>query len=286
MTTTLLAVDDSKTMRRVLEITFAGEDYKVATAENADEALRKLQAERPQVALVDAGLEGTSGYDLCQRLKAAQPGLRVVILASRHQPYDRARGTQVGADDFAEKPFETQALIDKVSALVKAAGAPAPAPAPQQPDASARLRAQTLSYTAGAAPVGPAAAAGGAPAPAPRPPAPVMPAAAARPVAPIPRQQTMIGTPPPPEAAAAVRAPAAAPAAPAPAPSPVAPAVAALTSNGSELAQKLSGLGLTRDQADAVLALSREVVERVVWEVVPTLAEALIKEEIRRLTSD
>ena len=53
--------------------------------------------------------------------------------------------------------------------------------------------------------------------------------------------------------------------------------------NGA-MAHKLEGLGLTSAQADAVLALSREVVERVVWEVVPQLAETLIKEEIARLT--
>ena len=50
------------------------------------------------------------------------------------------------------------------------------------------------------------------------------------------------------------------------------------------LSGKLSDLGLSTSQADAVLALSREVVERIVWEVVPQLAEALIKEEIQRLT--
>lgn len=52
------------------------------------------------------------------------------------------------------------------------------------------------------------------------------------------------------------------------------------------MAEKLSGLGLTPAQADAVLALSREVVERVVWEVVPVLAETIIKEEIARLTKE
>jgi hypothetical protein len=51
-----------------------------------------------------------------------------------------------------------------------------------------------------------------------------------------------------------------------------------------ELQQRLDGLGLTADQVQGVLALSREVVERVVWEVVPDMAEALIREEIRRLT--
>jgi hypothetical protein len=48
----------------------------------------------------------------------------------------------------------------------------------------------------------------------------------------------------------------------------------------------LAALGLTADQTKAVLALSRDVVEKVVWEVVPQLAEALIREEIARITKD
>jgi hypothetical protein len=51
------------------------------------------------------------------------------------------------------------------------------------------------------------------------------------------------------------------------------------------LANQLAGLGLTEAQVAAVLALSRDIVEKVVWEVVPVLAETMIKEEIRRLTS-
>jgi hypothetical protein len=50
------------------------------------------------------------------------------------------------------------------------------------------------------------------------------------------------------------------------------------------MAGKLGEMGLTPAQADAVLALSRDVIERIVWEVVPVLAETLIKEEIARLT--
>jgi hypothetical protein len=65
----------------------------------------------------------------------------------------------------------------------------------------------------------------------------------------------------------------------------VAAAAAAAVGNG-QLAQALEGLGLSSEQVEGVLALSREVVERVVWEVVPPLAEALIKEEIERLTGE
>jgi hypothetical protein len=57
------------------------------------------------------------------------------------------------------------------------------------------------------------------------------------------------------------------------------------TGNG-QFAEKLEGLGLTGEQVQAVMALSREVVEQVVWEVVPALAETMIQEEIRRLTSE
>lgn len=62
-------------------------------------------------------------------------------------------------------------------------------------------------------------------------------------------------------------------------------ASAAISAGNGQLTGKLEGLGLTPQQVEGVLSLSRDVVERVVWEVVPVLAEALIKEEIRRLTS-
>jgi len=86
--------------------------------------------------------------------------------------------------------------------------------------------------------------------------------------------------------AAAPAPAAAAPPKPA-APATIAAAVAAAgaaAGNGA-LSGKLEALGLTPAQVESVLSLSREVVEQVVWEVVPVLAETLIKEEIRRLTS-
>jgi hypothetical protein len=75
------------------------------------------------------------------------------------------------------------------------------------------------------------------------------------------------------------------PAAPSPRIVEAAAGATAAAANG-RLAAKLDELGLTAQQVEAVLALSREVVERVVWEVVPQLAEVMIKEEISRLTRD
>ncbi|MGC4093410.1 MAG: response regulator [Polyangiaceae bacterium] len=302
MTTTLLGVDDSKTMRKVIEITFGGEDFKTVLAENADDAMSKLGAERPSIVLVDAALEGTNGYELCQRIKAASPAVGVLLLASKQQPYDRNRGTQVGADDFVDKPFDTQQLIDKVSALArKLAGgaqshplattqqgvAPAPPTAVVSArsaslDVAARPRSPTLAY-GNVNPMMPQAG--------PGPVAPMIPAPSAPRSSPVASPAPAAAAPPPvrPAPVPAYVAPAPPPA-PTPAPPPVAAApVAAATAaatNGADFAGKLGDLGLTRDQITAVLALSREVVEKVVWEVVPTLAETMIKEEIKRLTAE
>ena len=271
MTTTLLAVDDSKTMRKVIEITFAGEGFKTVVAADAADAVAKAQSEHPQVALIDAALEGTNGYDLCRQIKGASPSTVVVLLSNKAQPYDKARGAAAGADDFVDKPFDTQQMIDKITTLAKRgvqapvasipAPAAAPAPLPMQPVAAKppepqRQRVQTLAY--GSTPVPPMAAAA--------PVAPAKPAGGSSPFG--SRAPTVPGTQ---------------------AYSPPAPAVAAAPSgNGAhaEFANKLGGLGLTQVQIDAVLSLSREVVEKVVWEVVPTLAEAMIKEEITRLTRE
>jgi len=272
VTTTLLAVDDSKTMRKVLEITFAGEDFRTVLCESADEALGKL-GENPQVALVDAGLDNSAGYELCQKIKAASPNIAVVMLSSKQQPYDRARGSAVGADDFVDKPFDTQQLLEKVTTIARrAASAPvmsAVAPAPVvMPSAAAKVadvgvgrpRVQTLAYGSTPSPVIPAS-------PAPAPVAPVQPIANVRPTI-TSAPSIEVGSSPVAAAPAAKSAPTAA-AAPAALP--------------ADFAGKLGGLGLSNSQVEAVLSLSREVVEQVVWEVVPTLAETIIKEELKRL---
>jgi CheY-like chemotaxis protein len=271
LTTTLLAVDDSKTMRKVLEITFSSDEYHMVVAESGQQALEKLRSDRPTVVLLDAHLGGESGYDLCQALKREAPGVGVIILSSKQQPYDKARGASVGADDFMDKPFDTQQLLDKTGMLLRrlreapaaapavaaapaARPAPAPAPSPAPPVAAPmpQPRVQPMAQQ---------------PMAQQRPaPAQVAPTGAAR-----PHVQTLVGGAPPPARAAA--------------PAPVA-AAAAVTAGNGQFAERLAGLGLTRDQVDGVLSLSREIVEQVVWEVVPQLAETIIKEEIRRLTSE
>ncbi|HEX3771202.1 MAG TPA: response regulator [Polyangiaceae bacterium] len=302
MPKTLLAVDDSATMRKVLEITFGGEDFRVVTADGASAAVSRLSDE-PIAAVIDTSLGSDDGYALAKELRSRNARLALVVMSSRYSPYDANRGRDAGVDDYIDKPFDTQALIEKVKKAViaretqAAAPAPKPAPAPApaaaapppkpapapaaaQPPAPAAAakrdawgptqRTHTLSFEGGLPVVPPPARPAAAPAPAPAP------AAAAPPVA-----SPVVHAAPPVAATAVPRAPVVASA-----PTPVATAAVVANVANGHLAGKLDGLGLTPQQAEAVLALSREVIERVVWEVVPQLAETIIKEEIARLTKE
>ena len=294
MPKTLLAVDDSATMRKVLEITFVGEDFTVHASSDRGGLLAKL-GENPSAVVIDTTLEGDDGYAICKEVRSKLPRAAIVLMASRYTPYDQARGRESGADDYVDKPFDTQQLIDKVKKAIGAresagpavAAAPPPpqpvAPPPQPvaaPQPMPRLsEAQTTAprpvYNPPAQPPqrsgtlmfavdGPAAPPAHGAAPAPSPPAPQVQAkpAAPAPQAPPPRMPT-------PKPMPAVAAPS---------------AVVAAQANG--LAPKLAQMGLTPAQIEGVLALSREVIEQVVWEVVPQLAETMIKEEIARLTKE
>lgn len=278
--TTLLAVDDSNTMRKVIEITFAGEDFETVLAASADEAIERLYQASPEVALVDVSLGQDDGYDLCQRIKDERPATRVMLLSSKQHPFDPARAAAVGADDHMDKPFDTQSMIEKVRSLAaapaKAVGQPAapikPAPPPIQP----------------APPhAAPQPAASDADIPVLEPESPVMVEAEELEAITI-EPPAKESAPPPQKIPAAPPIGAPAPSArPAPRPQTSArpaPASSASGSNGASLESRLTDLGLTRDQVAGVLALSREVVEQAVWEVVPALAETLIREEIARLT--
>ena len=114
MPKTLLAVDDSATMRKVLEITFAGEDFRVVTADGAAGALNKM-SEEPAAVVIDTSLpDGGDGYALAREVRSRDARAVIVILSSRYAPFDPNRGKDAGVDDFIDKPFDSQAIIDKV----------------------------------------------------------------------------------------------------------------------------------------------------------------------------
>ncbi|MBI5513247.1 MAG: response regulator [Deltaproteobacteria bacterium] len=120
-------------MRKVFELTFAGEDITVITHDGAEGAAARARELRPQVVIVDGNLGGAAGYDVVRALRA-ESGLGsvpVFLLGSDHSPLAEDQVKACGASGTLAKPFETQGMIDRVrQAFAVGAGAPAPAPAP------------------------------------------------------------------------------------------------------------------------------------------------------------
>ncbi len=274
MSMRILIVEDSVTMRRVMEMTFAGEDAQLLTVESGELALQQGRDFGPDVAFVDASLPGIDGYEVTRQMKADPQlaGTAVVLMASQHRPIDDARASEVGADDHLLKPFDTQEAIDKATslagraeALYEAPSIPVarPATTPPQPTAQPSYR--------------------------PTPPPLPVSGPSSRPMAPQPVASTRLtGAPVASSSAVASSLPPAAPVArpisSAPVPAQTTAAVGAAVTDS--VVERLQTLGLTPEQVEGVLKLSAEVVERVVWEVVPELAEAMIREELHRLVGD
>jgi CheY-like chemotaxis protein len=122
MTKKLLLADDSITIQKVIQITFAHEDYQLTITDNGDTALVRAEELVPDLVLADVYMPGKNGYELCAAIKQS-PALRqvpVLLLAGSFEPFDEGKARAAGADAWIEKPFESQALLDKVSELLSA----------------------------------------------------------------------------------------------------------------------------------------------------------------------
>lgn len=130
----LLLADDSVTIRKVVELTFADEGVDVSTAGDAESAMQKFVDIQPDIVLVDVGLEGTSGYQICEMIKADEVtrDIPVLLLVGSFEPFDQDEAERVGADGFLTKPFHSiRDLVARVTDLLGNGASPAAASAPE-----------------------------------------------------------------------------------------------------------------------------------------------------------
>ena len=142
MPQTLLLADDSATIQRVIELTFAGEDIQVISVSDGDQAIARLQSSPPDIVLADVGMPGKTGYEVADFVKRT-PSLAhipVVLLTGAFEPVDQVKAAAVGCAGVLSKPFEPQIVIGRVRELLGRSASPsaaaadpfgfAPAPAP------------------------------------------------------------------------------------------------------------------------------------------------------------
>jgi CheY-like chemotaxis protein len=117
---TLLLADDSVTIQRVIELTFADEDVKVIAVSDGDQAIAQLEASPPDIVLADIGMPGRNGYEVAQYIRQTPhlAHIPVVLLTGAFEPVDQARAAEAGCDGVLAKPFEPQLVISRVKELL------------------------------------------------------------------------------------------------------------------------------------------------------------------------
>lgn len=117
----LLLADDSVTIRKVVELTFAEEGIEVISVGDGDAAMQKFVEQTPDIVLVDVEMPGMNGYKLCEMIKQDEVTHRipVMLLVGSFEPFDQAEAERVHADGVMMKPFNSiRDLVTRVSGLL------------------------------------------------------------------------------------------------------------------------------------------------------------------------
>ena len=120
----LLLADDSITIQKVVNLTFADEGIEVITVGDGDAAVEAVAVNTPDIVLADVHMPGKNGYQICEIIRAneATKNLPVVLLVGSFEPFDENEATRVGASAYLTKPFRSiRELVSQVSDLLAAA---------------------------------------------------------------------------------------------------------------------------------------------------------------------
>jgi DNA-binding response OmpR family regulator len=115
----LLIVEDDEGIRVPLARALEREGYEVDDVADGEEALRHATLSDPDLVLIDVGLPGIDGLELCRRLRAHGPALPILFLTAQDTELDIVEGLDAGADDYITKPFRVSELLARVRAHLR-----------------------------------------------------------------------------------------------------------------------------------------------------------------------
>jgi CheY-like chemotaxis protein len=130
MVSKILLADDSITIQKVVNLTFADEGIEVVAVSNGEMAARRLEEVNPDLVLADIFMPGKNGYELCEAIKTNSKfrNVPVVLLVGAFEPFDQVEARRVCADAHLTKPFESRTLVETVRKLLSNTDRPRTAP--------------------------------------------------------------------------------------------------------------------------------------------------------------
>ena len=146
----LLLADDSATIQKVIDLTFADEGVRVVTVSNGQEAIDQLLEVQPDIVLADVFMPARNGYEVCEYVKTNEKlkHIPVMLLVGSFEPFDEAEARRVGADDILTKPFQSiRRLIDRVGSLVSSSPVEKESPTAKLPKIEEEPEAEELMDT-------------------------------------------------------------------------------------------------------------------------------------------
>jgi DNA-binding response OmpR family regulator len=115
----LLLIEDEEDIARPLMKALRKQGYAVDVAYDGEQGYELAQVNDYDLLVLDIGLPGMDGLEICQRLRASKPHLLILMLTARSAPGDRVTGLDTGADDYLGKPFNLEELSARVRALLR-----------------------------------------------------------------------------------------------------------------------------------------------------------------------
>ncbi len=117
----ILVVDDVATNLRLVQGHLCREGYQVLLAKSGEEALRTIEAEQPDLILLDVIMPGLDGFETCRRIRENRTTrhIPVILVTSLTDLDHKVQGQKVGADDFVTKPFDRDELLIRVRSMLR-----------------------------------------------------------------------------------------------------------------------------------------------------------------------
>lgn len=116
---TALIVEDDLVARKFIRTTLQKAGCQVLEADSGEEALALFELHAPQVALLDLGLPGMDGLEVCRKLRERREDMAILILTGRGEDSDKVSGLNLGADDYLVKPFAPDVLVARINAVLR-----------------------------------------------------------------------------------------------------------------------------------------------------------------------